>query len=77
MKRGFSFLPEIRSTIAKQSGDGVEAFHGVLGEVFVMEIPLSDSKERYLTDIVQYILGGRKQVTPKMILQNHYVQSHL
>lgn len=64
MKRGFSFLPEIRSTIAKQSGGGVEAFHGVLGEVFVTEIPLSDSKERYLTGIVEYIFGRKKTGKP-------------
>lgn len=38
-----------------------------------MEMPLSDSKERDLTGVVEYILGERKQVSPKMILKNHYV----
>ena len=46
----FSFLPEIRSTVTKQYlkvGDGVGAFHSVLGEdVFVMEIALAGSEER-------------------------------
>lgn len=34
-----------------------------------MEIPLSDSKERDLTAVVEYILRERKQVSPKMILK--------